>query len=86
MKKGAGMNEPVSQNGFLALEDVANSLGEVRKVIDLIALAAEATDPISTLALPGISATAAMAGERMDDMIERLYAIVERWRGLSPAP
>ncbi|MDH0115060.1 hypothetical protein N7379_11290 [Rhizobium pusense] len=74
------MSKPVFQKGFLALEDVANSLREARKVVDLIAIAAESTDPASILALPGISATAAMAGERMDELCERLDALMEQWR------
>lgn len=50
----------VVMHGALALEEVSISLCEVRKVIDLISLAADGPDPDSPLALPGISATAAL--------------------------
>lgn len=74
------MSKPAFRKGFLALEEVAISLGEVRKVVDLIQLASESTDPASVLALPAISATAAMAGQRMDELQERLDELMEQWR------
>lgn len=51
--------------GPLALDDAATLLGEVRKVVHLISIAAQGADPASTVAPGAICATADLAGEKL---------------------
>lgn len=73
------MSEAAFQHGALALEEVTISLGEVRKVIGLIELAAHSMDPSSTFGLSAICATADLAGDRIDELTERLDVLMHEW-------
>lgn len=63
----------------LALEDATVLLGEVRKVVHLISIAAQGADPASNAALGAICATADLAGERLEEIEARLDVLREVW-------
>ncbi len=65
--------------GPLALEDATVLLGEVRKVVHLISIAAQGADPASTVALGAICATADLAGERLEEIEARLDVLRDAW-------
>lgn len=65
--------------GPLALDDAATLLGEVRKVVHLISIAAQGADPASTVALGAICATADLAGERLEEIEARLDVLRDVW-------
>lgn len=65
--------------GPLALDDAAVLLGEVRKVVQLISIAAQGADPASTVVLGAICATADLAGERLEEIEARLDVLREVW-------
>lgn len=65
--------------GPLALEDATVLLGEVRKVVQLIAIAANGADPENTVALGAICATADLAGEKIEEIEARMDVLMEVW-------
>lgn len=65
--------------GPLALEDATVLLGEVRKVVQLISVAAQGANPENTIALGAICATADLAGEKIEEIEARLDVLMEFW-------
>ncbi|MRG64600.1 hypothetical protein GH789_04780 [Rhizobium pusense] len=65
--------------GPLALDDATILLGEIRKVVQLISIAAQGADHERTTAMGAICATADLAGEKIEEIEARLDALRDVW-------
>lgn len=65
--------------GPLALDDATIFLGDIRKVVQLISIAAQGADPARTTAMGAIAATADLAGEKIEEIEARLDVLRDVW-------